>query len=144
MPSERQSGDTAGRLDVARTRPGVLAAVATGGALGAPARYGLAQVVHVAPGSFPWATFWTNVSGSLVLGFVLVLIAERWPASQYLRPFVATGFLGAYTTFSTFAVETDVLLKDGHLVTAMAYLVASLVAGLAAVWLGMAAAHRVP
>ncbi len=79
-----------------------------------PARYGIAQLIHVAPDSFPWATFWTNISGSFALGLVLALIVERFPPTRYLRPFVATGFLGAYTTYSTFAVETDLLVKDGH------------------------------
>jgi len=122
----------------------VVAAVAMGGALGAAARYGVAELVHVAPGSFPWATFWTNVSGSLVLGAVLVLIAERFPPSRYLRPFLATGFLGAYTTYSTFAVEMDVLVSDGHMATALGYLAASLSAGLGAVWLGIGAVRLVP
>jgi CrcB protein len=84
------------------------------------------------------------VSGSLVLGAVLVLIAERFPPSLYVRPFLATGVIGAYTTYSTFAVETDVLIKDGHIGVALAYLAASVVVGLGAVWLGMAAARAVP
>ena len=117
----------------------VLAAVALGGALGAPARYGLAQIVHVAPGSFPWATFATNVTGSFALGLVLALVVERFPPTRYVRPFVATGFLGAYTTYSTFAVETDVLLKDGHVALAAAYASASLVCGLVASGLGLRA-----
>lgn len=91
----------------------------------------------MAPGSFPWATFWTNVSGSFALGVVLALIVDRFPPSRYLRPFVATGFLGAYTTYSTFAVETDVLFKDGHAAVAVAYVAASLVAGFLAVWAGI-------
>jgi fluoride exporter len=124
-----------------RRRAGVpvLAAIALGGALGAPARYGVAQLVHVAPGGFPWATFWTNVSGSLALGVVLAAVLERFPPTRYVRPFVATGFLGAYTTYSTFAVETDLLVKDGHAGTALAYVAASLVAGFVAVWAGVVA-----
>ena len=86
-----------------RARPDVLLAIALGGSLGTLARYGVAQVIHVAKGSFPWATFWENVSGSLVLGVALVLIVERFPPSRYARPFAAVGFLGAYTTFSTYA-----------------------------------------
>lgn len=128
----------------ARARPGVLAAIAAGGALGAAARYWVAQVLRAPPGSFPWATFWTNVSGSLLLGAVVVLIAERFPPSRYLRPILATGFLGAYTTCSTFALETDVLVKDGHVSGALAYVAASLGAGLAAVWLGMGVARLLP
>ena len=126
---------------VVRPNPRVLTAIAVGGALGAAARYGVTQVVHVAKDTFPWATFSTNVSGSLVLGLVLGLMLERFPPSRYVRPFVATGFLGAYTTYSTFAVETDVLVKDGHPAMALAYAVATLVAGLMAVWAGMWAAR---
>ena len=124
-----------------RTEPSVFAAIAVGGALGTAARYGVAQLVDVAPDSFPWATFWTNVSGSLALGLFLTLILERFPPSRYLRPFVATGFIGAYTTYSTFAVETDVLIKDGHAAVALAYASVSLIAGLAAAWIGISLAH---
>jgi len=122
----------------------VLAAIALGGALGAPARYGLAQIIHVAPNTFPWATFWTNISGSLALGLILVLILERFPPTRYLRPFVATGFLGAYTTYSTFAVETDLLIKDGYASIGIVYAAASLVGGCFAVWVGILAARAVP
>ncbi len=122
----------------------MLGAIALGGALGAPARYGVATVVHVTPGRFPWATFLTNMSGSLALGFVLALLLERYPPSRYLRPFVATGFLGAYTTYSTFAVETDLLTKAGHVPLALAYAVASLVAGFGLVVLGLWAGRALP
>jgi CrcB protein len=122
----------------------VLAAIALGAALGAPARYGVAQVIHVAKETFPWATFWTNISGSFALGLFLALILERFPPSRYLRPFLATGFLGAYTTYSTFAVETDLLIKDGHAPIGLAYAAASLVTGFVAVWAGIWAARTVP
>jgi len=125
-----------------RNDPGVLAAVAVGGALGAPARYGVAQLVHAGAGTFPWATFWTNVSGSFVLGVVVVLVARRFPSDRYLRPFVATGFLGAYTTYSTFAVEAVVLARDGDVALACAYAAASLAAGLAAAAAGIAIGRR--
>src|SRR5437588_8186748 len=121
----------------ARSRIRVLGAIALGGALGAPARYGMAQLVHVAPDTFPWATFWTNITGSFALGLVLALILERFPPTRYLRPFIATGFLGAYTTYSTFAVETDLLIKNGHAAVGLAYALGSLGAGLGAVWAGI-------
>lgn len=127
-----------------RRNPGVLGAIALGGALGAPARYGISLAVHVTPGTFPWGTFWTNVSGSFALGFILTLLLERFPPGRFLRPFVATGFLGAFTTYSTFAVETDLLVKNGYVGVAAAYALGSLAAGFLAVWVGMVLARDVP
>lgn len=112
-------------------------AVATGGALGTVARYAISQTVDVPPGGFPWATFWINVSGSFALGVILALLLVRSPPSRYSRAFVATGFLGAYTTYSTFAVETVMLVKDGHPTIALAYAGASLAAGFLAAWAGI-------
>ena len=128
---------------LAPARARILAAIALGGMIGATARYKLSTWITSPAGSFPWATFWTNVSGSLVLGFLLVVLIERFPPSRYARAFAGTGVLGAYTTFSTFSVETDLLVKDGHVGTAIAYVVASLVAGIAAAWLGVVLASRV-
>lgn len=127
-----------------RAQPAVLAAIAGGAALGAPARYGVAQVIHGVSEGFPWATLWTNVSGSLALGVLLALILRRVPPTRYLRPFAATGFLGAYTTYSTFAVETDLLVKNGHVPVALAYAASSLVMGFLAVWAGIWGARMVP
>ena len=127
-----------------RSRPDVLAAIAAGGIGGALARYGVARLVPVGTHAFPWATFWTNVSGSFLLGFGLVLLVERYPPSRYLRPFVAVGFIGAYTTFSTFVVEADLLVKDGHAGLALVYVTASVAAGLLAVWSGLVIARRLP
>src|SRR5690349_2955050 len=110
-----------------RARPDVLAVIALGGMLGASARYGLARAMPVEPGRFPWATFVTNVSGSFVLGLLLVLLVEHGIGGRYARPFVATGVLGAYTTMSTFAVETSLLLKDGDVLLGGAYAVTSAV-----------------
>jgi CrcB protein len=121
-----------------------LLVVAVGGSMGAVARYEVAQLLPVAPGAFPWATFWTNVSGSFALGFLLILSIELLPRNRYLRPFLATGFLGAYTTFSTFSVEDDELVKDGHDARAVAYALGSLSTGFAAVWAGMLLARQVP
>jgi CrcB protein len=103
----------------------------------------------VPPGGFPWATFWTNVSGSFVLGLLLVLlvgrfVTERFPTAREVRAAAGTGFLGAYTTFSTFSVETDVLLKDGHAAVAACYVVASLAVGLTAAWAGIRLGRLVP
>ena len=126
--------------------PWVLGAIAVGGALGASARYGIAQLIDVAPDEFPWATFCTNVTGSFALGIVLALVLERFASTRFVRPFLATGFLGAYTTYSTFAVEADLLVRDGHVAIAVAYVAASLVCGFVAVWSGMfvARGHWIP
>jgi CrcB protein len=132
-----------GGLD-GRRRLLVLGAVALGGALGAPARYGISLLVFITPGTFPWGTFWTNISGSFALGLLLAVLLERFPPSRYLRPFVATGFLGAYTTYSTFAVETDLLVRNGHVGVALSYVLASLVGGFAAVWTGLSLGRVVP
>lgn len=128
-------------MDAVRPNPVVLGAIALGGAIGAAARYGVAQLIPVARSGFPWATFWTNVSGSFALGLILILLLERLPPTRYVRPFVATGFLGAYTTYSTFAVEADLLVRGGHAPTGIAYALVSLVAGFLAVWAGMRAAR---
>jgi CrcB protein len=133
--------DRTDRPRASRVQLRVLAAIAAGGALGAPARYEVAQIIHVAKDTFPWATFWTNVSGSFALGFLLILVIERFPPTRYVQPFFATGFLGAFTTFSTFAVESDLLIKDGHAAIGIVYAVASLATGLAAVWAGITLAR---
>lgn len=128
-----------------RSRRATLVPVALGAALGAPARYGVAQLVHVAPASFPWATFWTNVSGSFALGLLMGLISAGLRGRDgpgWLGPFAMTGFLGAYTTYSTYAVEADVLVQHGHAAIAVAYVTASLVLGLVAVIAGSTGGRR--
>jgi CrcB protein len=120
-----------------RFEPDVVLAIALGGALGAPARYGVAQLVSVSPSGFPWATFWTNLSGAFVLGVFLTVVLDRLPPNRYLRPFFGTGFLGAYTTFSTLAVETTTLVKDGHPWLGIAYTLVSIACGLGVAYLGV-------
>lgn len=121
----------------------VVAAVAVGGALGATARYALTLWWPLQPGGFPWATFWTNVVGCAVIGVFMVLITEAWSPHPLLRPFVGTGVLGGFTTFSTYAVDIRKLFGSGHPGTALAYLAATLLGALAAVWLATLATRRV-
>jgi CrcB protein len=121
--------------------PATIGVIAVGGMLGATARYSIARALPTQPGTFPWATFWTNSTGSLVLGFLLVLIVDRLPTSRYLRPFLATGVLGAYTTMSTFLVEVCLLVDDGHPVTAIVYAAATVAAGVGLAAFGVAAAR---
>jgi CrcB protein len=93
------------------------------------------------PGHFPWGTFIVNMTGSALLGFLMVAIVERFPRHRMARPLLATGFVGAYTTFSTLAVEAVVLARGAHLATAVAYVLVSFAAGLPCVWAGMSAAR---
>jgi CrcB protein len=78
-----------------------------------------------------------NLIGSLAVGLVVVAALERVAPSRYFRPLLGTGFCGGLTTFSTFAVETDLLVKAGRVGTAAAYVVVSVVGGLVAVRIGM-------
>ncbi|HEY5109861.1 MAG TPA: fluoride efflux transporter CrcB [Acidimicrobiales bacterium] len=121
--------------------PGPMAAIAGGGALGTLARYGVERAVAADTLGFPWATLTVNVVGSFVLGVVITLLAGRWPDDRWLRPLVAVGFCGGFTTFSTFALEIDQRARHGHAGAAAAYLVASLVAGLGAALVGSALAR---
>jgi CrcB protein len=93
--------------------------------------------------SFPWATFGVNITGALLLGFVLVLVLEHLPPSRLTRPFVATGLLGTYTTYSAFALETVQLVDEGRPGLGVAYVAASVTGGLVAAWAGMTAAQLV-
>lgn len=122
----------------------MLGVIALGGMLGASARYGVAQWLPVRAGRFPWATFWTNLSGSFLLGFLLALLLERSPPNGLVRPFLATGVLGAFTTMSTYEVETALLIKDGHPTIALVYGVGSLVTGLGLAYAGILAGRLTP
>ncbi|MEZ0092890.1 CrcB family protein [Streptacidiphilus sp. EB129] len=121
----------------------VLGVIALGGGLGSVARYGLARLWPTPAGTFPWATFTTNVSGSLALGALMVYVLEVWPPSRYRRPFLGVGILGGFTTFSTSMLETRGLLAARQFSLADSYALGSLVAGLAAVWTGVALARLV-
>ncbi len=126
-------------VGIHRRDPRILGWIALGGFLGTLARYGVALAFPTASGGFPWATFAINTSGAFLLGVILTTILERWHrAPPYVRPLTCVGFLGAWTTMSTFALEADVLVKDGHVLVATAYLITTLFAGMAAAALGIA------
>ena len=119
-------------------------AVAGGGAIGAMLRYyiGLSGLSRMAA-PFPAATFAINITGSFIIGFFLTLVTERIPINPHLRLAVAVGFVGAYTTFSTFEYETARLLEGKDFLHAFLYVVLSVVVGFAAVWLGIVTAREV-
>ena len=107
----------------------VVAAIAGAGSLGALARYGLAEALPARSGGFPVATLLTNLLGSLVIGVALAVLLERFPDARFFRPVLVTGFLGGFTTFSTFAVDADSLVRAHAVGTAVAYVLISAVAG---------------
>jgi CrcB protein len=121
----------------------VLAVTAAGGALGSLARWGLGDAIGHAPADFPWATVAVNVSGSLALGVLMVLVAEVWSRSRYLRAFLGVGLLGGWTTFSTYALDARTLIAHDRMLTALLYVGSSLLLGLPAVLVGLRVTRRV-
>jgi CrcB protein len=111
--------------------------VATGGGLGACARYLLSGYVlqFAAQSRFPWGTFTVNVLGCLVAGLLMALAEKYQLISPAARLFLFTGILGGFTTFSAFGVETVNLIRRGDILLALAYVLASVVCGLAVLWL---------
>ncbi len=148
-PDERQAAPKArsasrSQASFAWPRPGIVAAVGAGGVVGACLRYEVAQALPTGPAAFPGSTLLINVTGSFVLGALLTVLLERWRPSEYVRPLIASGLIGAYTTWSTFVVEADQLFQHGHLSVGLAYLAASLCGGLLAAWVGVLAGRLEP
>jgi CrcB protein len=119
----------------------ILVVVGCAGAVGALVRYAVSLAIPTPTGAFPWGTLVINLTGSFAIGFVLALLRERFPRGRLARPLVVTGFLGAYTTFSTYTVDTDLLLRRHDIVTAVGYALSSLVGGVVAVVTGLVLAR---
>ncbi len=117
----------------------VLAAVSAGGVLGALARHGMSVALPHASGAFPWSTWAVNVSGCFLIGVLAVAVERRLSHRPLVRPFLGVGFLGGYTTFSTFVVE----VQHARPAVALLYLGATVVAALLAVAAGTALATSV-
>lgn len=115
-----------------------LTLIAFGGAIGALCRYWLGTTVHTMwPTKIPYGTLLINVSGSIVLGVLYVLVSERQILPVQWRPLVMVGFLGAFTTFSTFSVEVVNLMDNGHQLHAAIYFLLSVVLAIGGAALGI-------
>ena len=120
-----------------------VAVVALGGALGALARYGVALfVTRFWENPFPLSTFLINVTGSFVMGFFVAFATESSGLNPLWRLLIVTGFLGAYTTFSTFEYETHRLATNGAWTLALLNVLASVIAGFVAIQLGIMVVRR--
>jgi CrcB protein len=128
-----------GSVRLLRGRWDVLAVIALGGAVGSLARWALGEALAPAPGEFPWSTFTENLTGGFALGALMVWLTELWPSARYLRPMLAVGVLGGFTTFSTYMLDTRTLLAAGRPGLAAGYLLGTLVLGLGGVFLGVLA-----
>ena len=118
----------------------VILAVAIGGAIGSVCRYLINTVWLPAAGphALPWGTLTVNVAGSFLYGLLFAVLTAYLPASGTLRVALLAGFLGGFTTFSSFSFESVRLIQEGQAVLAMVYVVASVVSCLLALWLGLA------
>lgn len=111
-----------------------------GGFIGAIARFVLGSYIGNRMGSrFPYGTFVINISGSFLIGLILTVLTQRTDASPNWRYLIPIGFIGAYTTFSTFEYETLRTVQDGQLLIAFANVGLSVLVGFGAVWLGVVA-----
>jgi fluoride exporter len=114
--------------------------IALGGALGSVARYTVGLWIYERMGTrFPYGTFVINISGCFIIGFALTILDARVGLPPAWREAIPIGFVGAYTTFSTFEYETLRAVQNGQPAIGLLYVALSVVIGFAAVWLGSAA-----
>lgn len=115
-----------------------IVAIALGGALGSVGRFLVAGWVGRQFGiNFPWGTLAVNVIGGLVMGLLVEAMTQSWDVSPAIRSFLTVGVLGGFTTFSAFSLETVLLFERGEVPAALAYIAASVILSVGAVWTGM-------
>lgn len=140
-------GGIRSRLKPERARRSIevqtLLSIAVGGATGAVARYGVSIGVHAMAGrNFPYGTLTVNVLGSFLMGFLYIMFMERLSVGGEWRALLLVGGLGAFTTFSTFSLETLNLLEGGEAAKALLNVVLSIAACLVAAWVGISAGRQ--
>jgi len=117
---------------------GTLTAIALGGAIGSVARHGMTVYFDdLLGGDFPYGIFIANIVGSAAIGVLFVLILERGLLSEVWRSLLMVGFLGAFTTFSTFSLQTIGLLQEGRLYAATIYTIGSVLLSITAAYLAI-------
>jgi CrcB protein len=138
-------------IDLRQVRPGrrhatggvtILATIAAGGATGAAARYLIGATWPTPAGAFPVSTLTINVLGCALIGILMVLITEVWSRQRLIRPFLGTGVLGGFTTFSTYTVDVQRLVAGAHVDIALLYLALTPIGALLAVWVMATATRR--
>ena len=113
--------------------------VAIGGAIGSVGRYCVGLwATRLAGPNFPWGTLTVNVVGAFAIGLLVEMVARRFDASNEMRAFIVTGILGGFTTWSSFTLDTMVLLERGEVGLSALYLLASLLVSFAAIFAGLA------
>jgi CrcB protein len=120
----------------------VLAVIAAGGAIGASARYLIGQQWPTPAGAFPVGTLAINVLGCALIGVLMVLSTDVWSRQRLIRPFLGTGILGGFTTFSTYTVDIQRLVAGTHVGTGLLYLAVTPIGALVAVWVTASATRR--
>lgn len=116
---------------------GILLAVATGGALGSVARYGMAGAIQPVSASFPWGIFTVNILGGFLMGVIVELSALKLNLTPELRAFLTVGILGGFTTFSTFSLDSALLIERGTYLTAAVYMAGSVILSVGALFAGL-------
>jgi CrcB protein len=116
---------------------GVALAVGVGGGIGALARYYIASWIQTAGSSFPWGIFVVNITGGLLMGMIVEASALKLNLSPELRSFLTVGILGGYTTFSTFSLDSVLLLQKGEYAQAAFYVIGSVVLSILALVAGL-------
>lgn len=118
-------------------------AIALGGSLGAISRYWVSTTTYSWLGSnFPYGTLMVNVTGSLVMGFLTVVLVQRFDVSDEVRLGLIVGFLGSFTTFSAFSIDTIHWIENGALIKALVYILVSVIACVLGAWAGLISAKQ--